>query len=105
VLKRVAERLLRATRKSGLAARLGGGDIVVVQWHVASDDAAKALASKIIEAVRQPMRVSGPPVDVGASIGIAIAAPGNETAEALLARADRAMHRAKETRRGGDRFG
>lgn len=78
--------------------------MVVVQRHVASDDAAKALASKIIDAVRQPMRVSGQPVEVGASIGIAIATPGSETAEALLARADRAMYQAKETRRGGYRI-
>jgi len=39
-------------------------------------------------------------VELGASIGVAMADPEAETAEELLSRADRAMYRAKETRRG-----
>jgi diguanylate cyclase (GGDEF)-like protein len=44
--------------------------------------------------------VAGRQLTLGASIGVAMADPANETAEELLSRADRAMYRAKETRRG-----
>ena len=101
VLKRVADRLLRATRKADLVARLGGDELVVLQRHVASVEAAQALADKIIAAIGQPMEIGGHRVEVGASVGIAVPLPVDETAQALLARADRAMYRAKRERDGG----
>jgi diguanylate cyclase (GGDEF)-like protein len=101
VLKQVADRLLRATRKEDLVARLGGDELVVVQKQVTHPADAEALASKIIAAISEPMEVAGHCIELGASIGIAMAIPEAETAEELLSRADRAMYRAKETSRGG----
>jgi len=73
----------------------------VLQKHVTSGAAAKILATRIIEALSRPMAVAGTQVELGASIGVAMAEPAAETAEQILSRADRAMYRAKETRRGG----
>ena len=101
VLKRVAERLLRATRSEDLVARLGGDELVVVQKNVTLLADAEALAAKLIAAINEPMEVGDHRFEMGASIGIAMARPEAETAEELLSRADRAMYRAKETRRGG----
>jgi len=101
VLKQIAARLQRATREDDLVARLGGDELVVVQRHVTSPDAATVLASKIIDAIRKPMEVAGHHLELGASVGIAMATPKAETAAQLLSRADRAMYQAKETRRGG----
>ena len=100
VLKGVAERLREATREEDLVARLGGDELVVLQKHVTSAAAAKTLASRIIAAIGKPMDVAGRQLELGASIGVAMADPATETAEELLSRADRAMYRAKETRRG-----
>jgi diguanylate cyclase (GGDEF)-like protein len=82
-------------------ARIGGDEMVVLQKHVTGADAATTLASRIIDALGKPIDVAGTRVALGASIGIAVADDGPETPEELLSRADRAMYRAKETRRGG----
>jgi diguanylate cyclase (GGDEF)-like protein len=100
VLKGVAERLREATREDDLVARLGGDEMVVLQKHVTSAAAAKTLASRIIASIGKPMDVAGRQLQLGASVGVAMADPATETAEELLSRADRAMYRAKETRRG-----
>jgi diguanylate cyclase (GGDEF)-like protein len=100
VLKGVAERLRQATREEDLVARLGGDEMVVLQKHVSSAASARTLASRIIHAISKPIEVAGTHVELGASIGVAMADPEAETAEELLSRADRAMYRAKETRRG-----
>jgi diguanylate cyclase (GGDEF)-like protein len=78
--------------------------LVVLQKHVTSATAAKTLASRIIAAIGRPMDVAGRQLELGASIGVAMADPATETAEELLSRADRAMYRAKETRRGSYRI-
>jgi diguanylate cyclase (GGDEF)-like protein len=100
VLKLVADRLVRATRKDDLVARLGGDELVVVQKHVSRPAAAEAFAQKLIAAIGEPMEIAGRRVELGASVGIALAFPLAESAEELLSRADRAMYRAKETSRG-----
>jgi len=100
VLKIVAQRLLRATRKEDLVARIGGDELVVVAPHVVGIPPAEHLAGKIAAALAQPMHVAGHEFSVTASIGIAIASPAHHTAEQLLAMADDAMYRAKERRRG-----
>jgi diguanylate cyclase (GGDEF)-like protein len=100
VLKLVADRLVRATRKDDLVARLGGDELVVVQKHVSRPAVAEAFASKLIAAIGAPMEIAGRRIELGASVGIALALSTAESAEDLLARADRAMYRAKETRRG-----
>lgn len=99
-LKGVAERLREATREDDFVARLGGDEMVVLQKHVTSAAAAKTLAARIIASIGKPMDVAGRQLALGASIGVAMADPATETAEELLSRADRAMYRAKETRRG-----
>jgi diguanylate cyclase (GGDEF)-like protein len=101
VLRAVAKRLRQATRGDDLVARIGGDEMVVLQKRVTSAGSATTLASRIIDSIGKPIEVAGTHVGLGASIGIAMAGDEQETPEALLSRADRAMYRAKETRRGG----
>jgi len=100
VLKGVAKRLRQATRGDDLVARIGGDEMVVLQKHVTGAGSATTLASRIIDSIGKPIEVAGTRIELGASIGIAMAGE-QETPEELLSRADRAMYRAKETRRGG----
>ena len=74
--------------------------MVVVQKRVMRPGAAEALASKIIAAIKEPVDVAGWHIELGASVGIAMALPVAETAEEMLSRADRAMYQAKETSGG-----
>ena len=96
----VSRRLQSAVRPEDTIARLGGDEFVALCEDVA-DPAGEGLtvARRILELFEEPFTVSGRAVLVKASIGVAPAGR-NDTADALLARADHAMYRAKELGRG-----
>ena len=96
----VGRRLQSAVRPEDTIARLGGDEFVVLCEDV-SDPTAEGLmvARRIIELFEEPFTVSGHPVVVRASIGVAPAGV-RDSADALLARADHAMYRAKQLGRG-----
>jgi diguanylate cyclase (GGDEF)-like protein len=93
VLVEVGRRLAGLTPAGGFAARLGGDEFVLI----VPLRAGQRLAEDVHRAVTRPVLVGGQWVSVGASIGIAHAAPGSEASE-VLHRADVAMYRAKTTR-------
>jgi EAL domain-containing protein (putative c-di-GMP-specific phosphodiesterase class I) len=75
-------------------ARLGGDEFAVLLGD-AEQGAAVAAGERIIAAVREPFRVKGRSVYIGASVGAAL--PGAvEAADELLNCADLAMYRAKK---------
>jgi two-component system, cell cycle response regulator len=101
VLKEFATRINANVRGIDLACRYGGEEFVV-----AMPDTDMAFAYNIAERLRQsiettPVRVSRPPgaLKITISIGIAKAEGENDTADALLHRADQALYRAKRTGR------
>ena len=102
VLAAVADRLLHTTRQNEKAARLGGDEFALV-LDLSGDDpivAAEAAAQRILNTIRQPYEIDGQTLNVDASVGIAISAPGEDPAE-LLRRSDIALYEAK--RDGGAR--
>ena len=98
VLVHVAERIRRATRGTELVARVGSDEFVHL-CRVASPDAARATAAKLIEQLDAPLRVQGVEFQLGASIDIAIAPGHGRDARELLMHAHAAMHRAKHAGR------
>ncbi|MDN4481663.1 bifunctional diguanylate cyclase/phosphodiesterase [Demequina muriae] len=91
--------IIRETiRSQDTVARIGGDEFVVV-CEGAGRVEAEAAAQRIVEAFTAPLVVQGSQYQVGVSIGIAIAAPGQEPDD-LLRAADAAMYRAKEGGRG-----
>jgi EAL domain-containing protein (putative c-di-GMP-specific phosphodiesterase class I) len=60
------------------------------------------VAQRVIDEIRRPIDLGGHQVFVGASVGIALSADGEDRAEDLLRDADLAMYRAKE--RGRSRY-
>ena len=89
----VAQRLQEAVRSSDTVARLGGDEFAVLLeqcWPMR----AERHAARLLEAVAQPLLLSGKQVDVTGSIGIAAGEPGLSAGE-LLRNADMAMYRAK----------
>lgn len=101
VLRTIGRRLRHSSREDELVARYGGDEFVVVTHRLRTAEDASLLAERILGAVRTPINglVDGPIV-VGASIGIGIAAEGEEPSD-VLRRADLASSRAK--RAGKDR--
>lgn len=98
VLRIVGRRLARAVRDTDLAGRLGGDEFVVVCGEVADDGQALAVAHRLHESLRGPARVTGRPLDIRVSLGVARPVDGDDGAS-LLASADRALYAAKEAGR------
>ncbi|WP_432831581.1 putative bifunctional diguanylate cyclase/phosphodiesterase [Dactylosporangium sp. CA-092794] len=92
LLAAVAERLRACLRTGDTVARIGGDEFAVLLDDT-DPDAVVATGERIIAAVREPFRLLGRSVYIGASVGAAL--PG-AAAEELLNRADLAMYRAKK---------
>jgi two-component system cell cycle response regulator len=101
VLKEFASRIAANVRGIDLACRYGGEEFVVVM-----PDTDVSFAYMVAERLRQqievtPMAISRAPsaLNITISIGIAKSENGDDTAEALLHRADQALYRAKRSGR------
>lgn len=94
VLVEVAERLRRTLGGAGLLARLGGDEFTALV--PSATEAVDALASRLIAAVDQPIRVDAVDgeISVGLSVGIAVGVPGADAGQ-VLADADAALYAAK----------
>jgi diguanylate cyclase (GGDEF)-like protein/PAS domain S-box-containing protein len=104
LLVRVHERLAGALRETDLAARLGGDEFAVLQADAAQPRAAGRLAARIVELLGRPFLVQGHVLNIGASIGVAIAPADADEAGLLLKQADLALYHAKATGRGSFRM-
>ena len=93
VLVHVANQIRAATRTHDLVARLGGDEFVVVCDGATPEEAAE-IASRIVDAIKQPTFAAGRIITVTASVGLA-AAGDAVSASDLLRSADVAMYRAK----------
>ncbi|MFC4308704.1 putative bifunctional diguanylate cyclase/phosphodiesterase [Steroidobacter flavus] len=102
LIKIVAQRLQAATRPADIVIRSGGDEFVVVAPMLESMLEIRALASRLLEAVREPIPLSDITVSMTASIGVAVYPHDGMDAEALLKHADIALYRAKEL--GRDNF-
>lgn len=95
VLRTLAESVGASLRAADLLARHGGEEFAVVLPHTELDQAA-VVAEHIREAIRGAhfASVDGR-VEVSVSAGVAQARPAGDGVDALVARADRALYRAK----------
>ena len=104
LLQAVTQRLRDCTRESDLLVRFGGDEFVIVQEKANQPVEATALAQRLVDIMRPPFDIDHQEVVIGVSIGIALSMDGQETADALLKRADLALYRAKSDGRGAFRF-
>jgi diguanylate cyclase (GGDEF)-like protein len=95
----VAERLLACVRPADTAARLGGDEFAILLEDLASEDEAKRVAQRLLEALATPFSVGGVETTINASIGIAFNG-GADTVDELLRNADVAMYSVKDSGRG-----
>jgi diguanylate cyclase (GGDEF)-like protein/PAS domain S-box-containing protein len=93
LLREVAKRL-SAAGGSGFVGRLGGDEFALFM-RVERIEQAEGTARSIIGALSAPYLIEGEPVDIGASVGIAVAAENGSDADTVLHQADIALYRVK----------
>jgi len=100
LLRLVALRLRSTLRESDVLARLGGDEFAVIltggaDQRVLSID----LARRISKLIAEPFQLLGHRVEIGTSIGIALAPEHGLNQESLLKKADLALYRSKSAGR------
>jgi diguanylate cyclase (GGDEF)-like protein len=96
VLVAFAELLRGCVPAPGLPARLGGDEFAVVLTGLTHPAQAYEIAGRIAGATA-PIVIAGRLINLAASIGVAVSAPGELTHDEIVHRADLAMYRAKRT--------
>jgi len=95
LLALVARRLRGCVRASDTTARLGGDEFAAL-LHDSPVEAATVVGERIVASLKEPFRVAGREVFIGASVGIANSREAEQKSEDLLHNADVAMYRAKK---------
>ncbi len=99
VLVEFAQRLRAAVRGSDLVSRLAGDEFTVLLNDVAGAADVERVAHKILAAMRLPFELGALVLQVGTSIGAALADQPDPAPARLLDTADRALYAAKEAGR------
>ena len=94
-------RLVEHLRPSDTVARFGGDEFCVICDDLSEADEAIGIAQRTMAALAGPFALASGAHFVSASAGIAVTGDLTRSAEDLVAEADAAMYRAKETGRGG----
>ena len=95
LLVTIADRLRTSIRANDFAGRLGGDEFVVIVDKARDEHEVKVAAYRILDLISQPVSIYGQEVSHTASVGIAIAQPGQQSELDLLGQADVAMYSAK----------
>jgi diguanylate cyclase (GGDEF)-like protein len=100
LLGEVGARLRSAVAGAGTVARLGGDEFAVLLPDAADETRALRVAGQALRALQQPVVLDGLEIEVGGSMGVAVAPAHGRDAAELVKRADVAMSDAKSSSRG-----
>ena len=95
LLRTVAMRIVATLRTTDLVARFGGDEFMVLLPGIEHRGDVEEVATKLQQAIAQPLAAEGRPISVTPSIGIALFPEHGESALQLIKHADTAMYLAK----------
>ena len=97
VLRMAAARLRKTLRDSDTLARVGGDEFVAVLPGTASEAQIKLVTGRLLATLQAPFEIDTHTIYLGASVGVSVYPQHAEDEVRLVALADAAMSRAKET--------
>ena len=100
LLVAVAARIRDGLRSTDVAARLGGDEFGVLLLDIPDPAYATTVAERLLAGISAPLEVAGVPVEVNASIGVAVDTEAMHGVDDLLSDADVAMYQAKALGKG-----
>lgn len=101
LLKTVADRLVRCTRKSDIVGRFGGDEFVIMLTEMSTEKDVSPIVEKIISVVKEPCdNLDGHQIITSPSIGVAVYPRDGEDIDTLIRNADAAMYKSKRSGRG-----
>jgi diguanylate cyclase (GGDEF)-like protein/PAS domain S-box-containing protein len=100
LLKEAARRLIACVRPKDLVARLGGDEFAILLEETQHLPDVVGLAERLLEALKEPVCISGTEVRPLASIGITFSDLGYREPDEVLRDADLAMYKAKADGKG-----
>ncbi|AKU94428.1 diguanylate cyclase/phosphodiesterase (GGDEF & EAL domains) with PAS/PAC sensor(s) [Labilithrix luteola] len=96
LLRQVSQRMLACVRQCDTVARLGGDEFAILLEDVTDLRASLRVASRLVEALAEPIALRDAEVAIVGSLGVAQCSTPGTSVEQLLKAADLAMYRAKE---------
>lgn len=104
LLMEVAKRLLACVRTTDCAARMGGDEFVIILNDLNNAEDAAIIAEKILQTLAKPFYLNKQPINIRASLGIAVYPDDCDDSESLIGAADIAMYQAKDEKKNSFRF-
>ena len=97
VLVEVVNRIKQTIRDSDTIARIGGDEFVILLEKVSNKDEIINIVNTITKPSNKTLTINGEELTISCSIGTAIYPDDGDTADALLAVADKAMYQCKRS--------
>jgi diguanylate cyclase (GGDEF)-like protein len=104
LLRSFAKELQKLVRRGDTIGRLGGEEFAVLFDELNSEEVAAPIVVAILEHIQKDFSVSGVPLRVTASVGIASYPKDGNSVSVLLKNADIAMYEAKQHGRNTNHF-
>ncbi len=95
-LREVAARFRQRLRSVDTVARTGGEEFTIILDEVGRQEDAESVINDLLFALGPPHVVDGRPIQLSASMGVALAPEHGANASELMVRADKAMYSAKQ---------
>lgn len=104
LLEALSPRLMNVIRKSDTVARLGGDEFAILLYDVQHHSDVEKIAQKLLASLSEPFELKVGPVQISASIGIALYPADADSAQDWIHRADVAMYWVKQHDRNNHHF-
>jgi len=97
LIREVAKRLVKSTRKSDTVARFGGDEFTIILNNISKTEGVDVVLQKIMNNISEPFLLHGKEIVTSPSIGVSLyPLDDRDDAKELLRKADVAMYQAKK---------